>query len=319
MTTLFGRAAAYIGSGRWDPGRLGSAIATLRIVRIDLMAGTVVREQCEEWHVRLWRDGAVAGINARGRSILEPIRCALLLQKGLHTTDALGVHAVRGVDLGGVGERFAPLHACGLVEEFLGRSDGGRRPFAGHGEGEFTGALESVALVNEFVCNAEIDRSGAIDALGVEEHPPGHMAWHSSSQKGEYQGGDITDGDLGVGKSSLRFGHHHIAGRREPASATDGGAVNGRDGEFGVAEEEFKKLAEFVRIAAKGLGVAPRGDLLQRGEVGAGREMSAGSREDHRADVRVVVGRPQCCGESAYEIGREWVGAIRVVEGEDLQ
>jgi hypothetical protein len=32
MTTLIGRAAAYLRAGAWDPGRLGSAIATLDIL-----------------------------------------------------------------------------------------------------------------------------------------------------------------------------------------------------------------------------------------------------------------------------------------------
>jgi len=57
---LIERSAACFWTGIWGPERLGSAIATLGIVRMDLENGTVSKEQCQEWHVR-------PNANVRGR------------------------------------------------------------------------------------------------------------------------------------------------------------------------------------------------------------------------------------------------------------
>jgi len=53
MTVLFGRTAAYIGAGKWDPARLGTAIATLAVVRIATRHRLVDgANNGQEWHVR---------------------------------------------------------------------------------------------------------------------------------------------------------------------------------------------------------------------------------------------------------------------------
>jgi len=59
MTSLIGRSAAYLGAGRWDPVRLGSAIAPFDIV-ISATMPDWCSAQCQRRHVRRWRDEALA-------------------------------------------------------------------------------------------------------------------------------------------------------------------------------------------------------------------------------------------------------------------
>jgi len=207
------------------------------------------------------------------------------------------------VDLGGVGEGFAPVHTGGLVEEALGGGDGGWGALSRYRDGKIASALESSSLIDKLVDESDFQRLLTADTLRIEQQSASDVAGHSPAEEGQHQGGDIADGDLGVSEERARLGHHQIAGRGQPAAASDGGAVDGSKGELRMIEKNFEELAQRLRVLPETFVVASGGHLLQRLKIGAGREMAARSGEDDCSDFGLLGSRTERLGERGDELG----------------
>ena len=200
------------------------------------------------------------------------------------------MESVRRIDLRSVGERLSPLHPGGCVEQFLGRGDGGRGTFAGDSSAELTSPFQGFSFLDELVGETEGDGALAVEALGIQQESAGDVAGDPAGEEGQHQGRNIADGDLGVGEARAGFRHHEIAGGGETAATADSGAVDRRDGEFGMAEKYFKELSQRLRVPPEAFGVAPGRYLLQRRQIGAGGEMAAGAGENDHPDLGRIRG-----------------------------
>ncbi len=198
---------------------------------------------------------------------------------------------VARVDLGGVVQGVVPVHADGVVEQLLRGGDGSGRSLARHPHRELARARYGLPPLDELVGDAERDGSGAVDAFGIEQQAAGDMPGHPPGEKGQHQGGDIADGDLGVGEPRRRLGDDDVARRGEAAAAADGGPVHRRQRELRVTEQCLEQGAKTFRVGPQPALRAAGGDLLQLSQIGAGRKVTAGAGQNHRANVGIVSDR----------------------------